>query len=71
MIKRKLKWAIVPVIAILSFAGLSSFVNDSEEHVSPNDCYACAENPNYNCEFSGYDDNGNHITITCYYRFRP
>jgi hypothetical protein len=65
MIKRKLKWAIVPVLTAIAFAGFSSFADDSETPVDSSMCNACTIWPNYNCEFSGVDENGNHTIIIC------
>lgn len=64
MIKRKLKWAIVPLITAITIAGFSSFTDDSETP-DGSSCYACGVNPNYYCEFSG-----NGTTIICPYRVR-
>jgi hypothetical protein len=45
MVKRKLRWALVPVVAAIAFVGFNSFVSETESHIHA----ACEVGSDGNC----------------------
>jgi hypothetical protein len=64
MIRKKLKWALIPIVAAMSFVSFSSFTNDAETPADFCDGY-CQSAPGWDCTIIVTFKSGDVWEITC------